>query len=288
MRYSVLGFNQEKLIQYDIDMTDVLLLDYIQRALSQPSMVKTFEEEQPYVWLNHAKILEDLPILHIKEDMLKKRIANLVKLGLIKSITIANTAGRGSRAYYTITEAFEELQFSDEDMTKCKKLSLVEQPSVKNYTSNNKLTKDKELNKNTNTIVLVEKKPKSSKPNLYQKCFSAIEEFTDDTEVRDCLDNYLRFRLEIKDKPLYANQFKGILNKLRELTESKTEALQIIQQSIDKGYLSFYPITRSAYNNVKSAACEANVSCATMSEEEQEAQNRFIEQMREAGKQVEF
>lgn len=145
----------------------------------------------------------------------------------------------------------------------------------------------KEENK-TNTIVLVEKKPKSSKPNLYQKCFSAIEEFTDDIEVRDCLDNYLRFRLEIKDKPLYANQFRGILNKLRELTESKTEALQIIQQSIDKGYLSFYPIARSTYSNVKSAACEANVSCATMSEEEQEAQSRFIEQMREAGKQVEF
>ena len=36
MRYSIMGFNQEELIKYDIDMLDVLLLDYIQKAISQP------------------------------------------------------------------------------------------------------------------------------------------------------------------------------------------------------------------------------------------------------------
>ena len=94
MRQSILGFSQEKLIQYDVDMTDVLLLDYIQKALSQPSMIKTFENKQPYVWLNHAKILEDLPILDIKESMLKKRLSNLVSIGLILSINIATTCCR--------------------------------------------------------------------------------------------------------------------------------------------------------------------------------------------------
>lgn len=142
MRYSVLGFNQEELIKYDIDMTDVLLLDYIQKALSQPSMIKTTKDEQPYVWLQHSKILEDLPILNIKESMLKKRIAKLVELELIQSINIANEHGRGSRSYYTITEQFEALQ-----MTECNKLSVVERPSVKNYTPNNKLINDNKLNK---------------------------------------------------------------------------------------------------------------------------------------------
>lgn len=204
------------------------------------------------------------------ERKVSESISKLTKLGLIEVISFD---GRHRK----IASKLNSIALSSIEGSK------ICESESQNLQSINKDTK-KEENK-TNTIVLVEKK---SKPNLYQKCFSAIEEFTDDTEVRDCLDNYLRFRLEVKDKPLYANQFKGILNKLRELTESKTEALQIIQQSIDKGYLSFYPITRSTYNNVKSAACEANVSCATMSEEEQEAQSRFIEQMREAGKQVEF
>ena len=153
MRYSILGFNQEELIKYDIDMTDVLLMDYIQKALSQPSMIKTTKDEQPYVWLQHSKILEDLPILNIKESMLKKRIAKLVELGLIASITIANEYGRGSRSYYTITESFEALQMTEckklsvVEQTTCKKLSVVERPSVKNYTSDNKLIDNNKLNK---------------------------------------------------------------------------------------------------------------------------------------------
>lgn len=141
MRYSILGFSQEELIKYNIDMTDVLLLDYIQKALSQPSMVKTVKDAQPYVWLQHSKILEDLPILNIKESMLKKRIAKLVEMDLIQSITTANTQGRGSRSYYTITEAFEALQ-----MTECKKLPVVERPSIKNSTPYNKLNIDNNTN----------------------------------------------------------------------------------------------------------------------------------------------
>ena len=281
MRYSILGFNQEELIKYDLDMSDILLMDYIQKAVSQPSMQKIHKDNQPFVWLNHDKILKDLPILKIGESMLKKRISNLVKLGLIEASVLPKEQGRGTKAYYTITPAFEALQFSD-NTTRDNKLSVVEQPGIINYPSDNKLVKDNKENK-TISKDIVEQKPK--KKNLFEKCVDAIENFTEDEEVQNILRLYLRFRLEIKDKPLYANQWIGMLNKLREYTESKTECIAIIQQSIDRGYLSFYPLSKQSN---RSTACEKNVSCATMTREDIEKQNDFVAELKSRGKQVEF
>lgn len=282
MRYSILGFNQEELIKYNIDMSDVLLMDYIQRALSQPSMQKKSKDNQPYVWLNHTKIIEDLPILKIGESMLKKRIAKLVDLGLIESINVANDSNRGTKAYYTITNLFESLQFSYDDTTRDKKLSVVERPGIKNSPSDNKLITDNKLMNKTISKDIVEQKPK--KKNLYEKCIDAINSFTESEEVREILTVYLKFRLEIKDKPIYVNQWIGMLNKLRELTESKTECIEIIQQSIDRGYLSFFPISKAKRNT----SCETNVVCATMSEEEKQKQNDFVADMKKRGERIEF
>ena len=239
MRYSILGFNQEELIKYDIDMTDVLLLDYIQKALSQPSMIKTTKDEQPYVWLQHSKILEDLPILNIKESMLKKRIAKLVDLGLIESINIANNQGRGSRSYYTITEAFESLQ-----MTECKKLSLVERPSVKNYTPNSLLNIDNKLNK-TISKDIVEKSPKTKNLSLWDKCVSAIDDFTEDNILRELLVASLKMFMENSreaNTPFYTNHFKGKLNNLKKLSEDNYQQRKIVQQTLDNGWNNFYEL----------------------------------------------
>lgn len=246
MRYSILGFNQEELIKYDIDMTDVLLLDYIQKALSQPSMIKTTKDGQPYVWLQHSKILEDLPILNIKESMLKKRIAKLVEMDLIQSITIANTQGRGSRSYYTITKSFESLQ-----MTECKKLSVVERPSVKNYTSNNQLIEDnnKSISKDIDTEFEFGKKKevitKQKKPSLYDKCLLIINEYTDDVILQGLLVASLKLFLENSREsgtPFYTNTFKGKLNNLRKLSDDDYKLRFIVQQTLDNGWNNFYEI----------------------------------------------
>ena len=145
--------------------------------------------------------------------------------------------------------------------------------------SNNKLL---DIEKST------EKKPKQ---NLYQKCYSEIEEFTDDTDIRELLVTYLKMRLEIKDKPLYANQWKGMLNKLRLYSNSsKSEAIKIIQQSIDRGYLSFYEVDNKYLkkNNVLDQAWNKNVKCQSMTEEEKAAQEAEWNKLREQGVQVDF
>ena len=89
--------------------------------------------------------------------------------------------------------------------------------------------------------VSTEKKEK--KPNLYSSCLVAIDEFTDDEEVRECLKDFLNMRLANKDKPFGLASFKGMLKKLRGLTTSKKEVIKIITQAVDRCYLTFYPIS---------------------------------------------
>lgn len=242
MRYSILGFNQEELIKYNVDMTDVLLLDYIQKALAQPSMCKTVDNNnQPYVWLQHQKILEDLPILDIKESMLKKRLSKLVELDLIKYINIANIQGRGSRTYYTITELFESLQ-----LTTGNKLPVVDGLGVKNYPPNNKL-----INNKNNIIInnnIENPKPKAKKLSLYDKCMNCITDFTDDTILQSMLEECLKIFLTNSREsgiPFYTNNFKGKLNKLKSLSTDNYVQRDIVKQTIDNGWNGFYELKKT-------------------------------------------
>ena len=80
MKYSILGFDQEKFVNYSkdtlkCDLTDLLLLNYIIYAQSNPKMKHIMDENnQPCVWLQHEHILNDLPILNITDGTLKNRL----------------------------------------------------------------------------------------------------------------------------------------------------------------------------------------------------------------------
>lgn len=148
MKYAIIGFNQELVISYstDIDATDLLLLDYIYNAIASPGMLHIVKNDIAYVWLQHKKILSDLPILCIGEEALKKRIKKLVDLQLIESI-IETSGTLGKRAFYGITDKCESLRYSSvKNYTwpdnQVEKITLdKDEPSVKNYTSNIKLFK---------------------------------------------------------------------------------------------------------------------------------------------------
>ena len=251
MRYSILGFNQEKAVELGLDVKDLLLLSYIEEAIASPRMKHIVKDDIAYVWLQHDKIREDLPILDIKERSLLNYITKLESLGLIMRESVHNSKGRGSTVYYTITEKCEELKY---DHTQ-KIAGENERPLAKNCGSDNKLSFiDSKLdNPTTNVVAPTRNIPtedtsaKTSSPrkkNLYEKCVDAIEEFTEDKDVREALVEYLRMRLEIKGKQFGANTFAGMLKKIRKLTDDKHECLEIIRQAIDRQYLTFYPVKK--------------------------------------------
>ena len=128
-------------------------------------------------------------------------------------------------------------------------------------------------------------KPLVKKPSLYQACIGVIDSFTQDENLRTALVNYLKFRLEVKEKPLYLNMWRGMVNKL--VNHSKQEQLDMIQFSLDRGYLSFY---QDNYQGKKQSRKSEPVGGSCEQETEQDKQNRlaFTEEMRKQGKRTEF
>lgn len=95
---------------------------------------------------------------------------------------------------------------------------------------------------------------KPVKLNLYQQCLAIINDYTEDTNIKKMLIDYLDLLLEKmhnEHKVLYANQFKGMLKHLSDLVASKEGKLEdIISQSISKGYIGFFPANHN--NNYSS------------------------------------
>ena len=251
MRYSIFDFNQQLCAELGLTVNDLLLLDYIQKAIANPKM-KHSSSDPLCVWLYHQKILNDLPILNISESTLKKWLKNLVDKGLLKRETV-HSKSYGMKAYYGVTDKLIELQISQlsQDTWDSKPQLMNElrdvKPQLIQDTPDSKLVKkDKILNKtiikNNNSRKLVKNK------SLYECCIDMISVYTKDKPgLEPLLVQYLKMRLEIKDKPLYKNQWKGILNKLDKIHEEEGQSYKdIVQFNIEKGYASFFPIP--AYN----------------------------------------
>ena len=83
----------------------------------------------------------------------------------------------------------------------------------------------------------------SKKPNLYQKCIALINSWTDIPELRNLLKQYLDVCMEMKCIR-GANQWKGMLNTLEKVQQQchPCKYEDIIKQSIDHGWKTFYPI----------------------------------------------
>lgn len=279
MRYTVMGFNQEQAVEYGLSLTDLILLDYIWRANGSPRMKHiTDDEEMPYVWLNHTKLHEDLPILKMTEGTLKNTLSRLKKEGFIQSMTIAEGT-RGSRTYYTITEKTYEMQNTNDSTNDSSSHSKMTGSAVSRHsemTSYNKLNTDNKLNnvvskdttrskastsKRTLSDMITEYSGKQSKKkgvSLYEKCWYMVTEYTNNEKLRTALGDYLSMRLSMKDKPLqYANQWKGLLNRLSEIATNIPDQIAVVKQSIIKGWANFYEI--KSYNNAGSKKYHENI-----------------------------
>ncbi len=119
---------------------------------------------------------------------------------------------------------------------------------------------------------------------LYQKCADYINEYTDILELQTALIEYLKFRLNVTDKPIYnVNQWKSMLKKLDDVVaECKVDYIVIVQQSIDKAWLNFYPLAKS---NKKDVFAEGDgLSCERAKETEDERKEILEKQ----GKRTEF
>lgn len=308
MKYSILGFNQECVLNYEnLDTDDLLLLGYVYDAIASPSMSHIIENDICFVWLSHSKIHEDLPILHISEDRLKRRIKKLVDLNLLQTKRIYTGCTQGSKSYYAITKECEDLRFSSvknntSSEKQVLKTTLKNQIlSVENNTSDNKLISNSKLKKDSSintTVGFLGSNKKQPKQNLYSKLTALIDGFTDNLKIRQALREFLNLQLEIyKDegKTFYVNVWKNRLNKLKnEFKED--EWLAVIQYATSKGWQNFYSIPtydnydnrKSRYDVRKGKAWEENVVSAKMTDAERQADEEEADRLEAMGIRARF
>ena len=144
MRVDLFGFNQEKALEYNLAVEDLLLIDYIWDMIASPTMQHIVDDGVSYVWLQHDRILSDLPILNISNRSLINYLNKLKDLGLLTVKTVHCEGLRGSKSYYAITEKCEELRYDQ-----VQKIAVSQRPGAKNCSSdnisNNNNTKQQEL-----------------------------------------------------------------------------------------------------------------------------------------------
>jgi len=302
MKYSVLGFDQQSVVNYSVqdgdkvlkcDLVDLTLLNYIIYAQANPKMKHYTKDEISYVWLSHTHVLEDLPIIDMTEGTLRNRFSKLRKMDLIDSVTIANESAKGTKSYYAITSFCYDMLFTTTSFKN----------DVKEVAHHSKMTSDtlsSNLDKKviTNSKELVENfqfgKQKSipKKESLYSKCTAMINDFTKDKEIIGDLTIYLHVLLEMRKDGycLYTNVWKGLLRKLKELSDDPKEQHLIISQSVERGYKSFFPVSRrfEYKNSNEDKYAERNVVSESYTAEELQELEELDNERRRNGLRTKF
>jgi len=89
MRYNIEGFDQTELIKLDINISDIMILRYIVDLEKSERIVRKEIDGVQYFWVKYSAIIENLPVLGIKNKVVVARHINkLVKAGLLKKITL--------------------------------------------------------------------------------------------------------------------------------------------------------------------------------------------------------
>ncbi len=112
MRFSVFAYSQEKLIEYGLDVTDALILDWFANFFIGKMEKRLFKnlsgDARIFGWVKISKIMDDLPVIGItSEKGIRRRFDAFVEKGLMQRETVITQGGK--RSYYRTTELYDTL-----------------------------------------------------------------------------------------------------------------------------------------------------------------------------------
>lgn len=168
MKYCIFDFNQAEVIKIEgLDVEDLLILQYIKDSIASPSMEHRLDNKEYYVWLNHARVLQDLPILNMKESRFRQKLKNLIQLDLIKTISISEKGLKGTKSFYTITPKCEQLYYEPGR----KNSTRSPEPGRKNSTSYNTISNISNNDKFLGSIKTLQDNNKDNKIDRYMELY---------------------------------------------------------------------------------------------------------------------
>jgi uncharacterized phage protein (TIGR02220 family) len=106
VKFTILGFNQNRLIEFGMDATDALILRYFVDFKDSRAMVKEKIGEQIYFWVKYDSIVKELPILNLKSDTVYRRLKSMSKNNILNHKTVKKN---GIYSYFNIGDNYIKL-----------------------------------------------------------------------------------------------------------------------------------------------------------------------------------
>lgn len=169
MRYSIFEFSQEKLLEYNLDVADALILNWFANFFIGAMEKRIFQDgnvNKIYGWIKISKIMEDLPVLGIStEKGIRRRLDHFVESGIMERETIQSQNGK--KSFYKTTEIYESLintkavkknQSDEVEKTETKELLQSEANKTEDSSKNNT-----EISQRNSTTFAKNKNPQGTK-----------------------------------------------------------------------------------------------------------------------------
>ena len=247
MKYTILGFNQEKALELGFDVEDLLIIRWFVDFYSSSKMIKMNVGDKTYAWVNYSSVIKDIPILNMKKDTLSRRMKKICETGIMEHETLKQG---GTFSLYKLTDKYDQLIGSDK-----KNEGTEENPEGYGKKSRPVTEKNPEQNinllnnnsiKDINTYsskeeLLHPKNEDVGKNNKKESVNSVITEYTENKDLQDALHGFVEMRNKAR-KPLTARAMKLSLNKLNELALDDVTKIAIVNQSIVHSWLTFYKL----------------------------------------------
>lgn len=112
MKYSFLGYNVKKIMEFDLDVKDLAILRYFDDFMQSGKMNYEVIEGVKYYWISYKNIEDELPFLGLGKRSIMMRMLKLRDLGILAHYTKKEG---GTFSYYSLGEKYKELLYINEN-----------------------------------------------------------------------------------------------------------------------------------------------------------------------------
>lgn len=113
MKYTILGFQQQKLIDNNLSVEDAFVLRTIKDMYGSASMEFKNIGDTKYMWINYSYLLEQIPIVGTKRNLMRKIEKYGNDLLLLRVLENERKGVKGNYSYIVITKKLDSLEDYD-------------------------------------------------------------------------------------------------------------------------------------------------------------------------------
>ncbi|WP_308780134.1 conserved phage C-terminal domain-containing protein [uncultured Clostridium sp.] len=115
MKYSFLGYNVKKIMEFNLDVKDLAILRYFDDFMESGKMNYEIIEGVKYYWISYKNIEDELPFLGLGKRSIMMRMLKLRDLGILSHYTKKEG---GTFSYYSLGEKYKELLYINDNNDK--------------------------------------------------------------------------------------------------------------------------------------------------------------------------